>query len=90
MTLIFSLLALANGAFVNCTVKKFIINRLRYFESIANQIAMTKDLTLRMDAKRQDKISRAANSFAHMVDQFLDLNLTTRQLDSQLESKLAI
>lgn len=88
MTLIFSLLALANGAFAFWIVKKFIINRLRYFESTANQIVTTKDLTLRMDAKRQDEISKAANAFDRMIDQFLDLNLTTRQLDSRLESKL--
>ncbi len=86
--MIFSLLALANGAIAYWTVKKFIINRLRYFESTANQIVTTKNLTLRTDAKRQDEISKAANSFDHMVDQFLDLNLTIRQLDSQLELKL--
>ncbi len=90
MTFIFSLLALANGALALWIVKKFIINRLRYFESTANQIVTTKNLTLRTDAKRQDEISKAANSFDHMVDQFLDLNLTIRQLDSQLELKLAI
>jgi methyl-accepting chemotaxis protein len=89
MTLIFSLLALANGAFTYWIVKKSIINRLRYFESTANQIVTTKDLTLRMDAKRHDEISKAANAFDRMINQFLDLNLTTRHLDSQLESKLS-
>jgi methyl-accepting chemotaxis protein len=47
-----------------------VINRLKYFESTANQIVTTKDLTLRMDAKRQDEISKAANAFDCMVISF--------------------
>lgn len=88
MALLFSFLALVNGAIAYWVVKKYIINRLRRFESIANQVVTSKDLTLRIGAKRKDEISKAANAFDRMINQFSELNLSTRHLDSKLEEKL--
>jgi methyl-accepting chemotaxis protein len=88
MALLFSLLALVNGALSYWIVNKYIVNRLQHFESIANEVVTTKDLTLRIGAKRSDEISKAANAFDRMINQFLELNLSTRHLDSQLEEKL--
>lgn len=89
MALVFSILALANGALAYWIVNKFIIRRLRYFVATANQIVTTKDLTLRMDAKRSDEISNAANAFDRLINQFLEVNLATRNLDGKLQEKLS-
>jgi methyl-accepting chemotaxis protein len=88
MALVFSLLALANGALAYWIVNHFIITPLRRFESTANQVVTSKDLTLRMGAKRNDEIANAANAFDRMISQFLEVNLRTRDLDSQLQEKL--
>jgi methyl-accepting chemotaxis protein len=88
MSIVFFILALVNSVIAYIIVNKFIVNRLRYFELIANQIADTKDLTLRVDAKRKDEISNTANAFDRMMNQFLEVNLSTRQLELNLQEKL--
>jgi methyl-accepting chemotaxis protein len=88
MSVIFFMLALVNSVIAYIIVNKFIVNRLRSFELIANQIAETKDLTLRVDAERTDEISNTANAFDRMMNRFLEMNLSTRQLENHLEEKL--
>jgi methyl-accepting chemotaxis protein len=88
MSIIFFFLALVNSVIAYIIVNKFIVKRLKYFETIANQVATSKDLTLRVDAKRKDEISNTANAFDRMMDQFLEVNLSTRQLEDQLKEKL--
>ncbi len=88
MALLFSILAIINGFIAYRIVTKHIVQRLEIVRETANEVVSAKDLTLRIGAKRKDEISNTANAFDYMINKFLEINLSSRDLDSQLEKKL--
>ncbi|MEO0442289.1 MAG: methyl-accepting chemotaxis protein [Pseudomonadota bacterium] len=88
LALLFGLIALINAVFAYYFIQKTIVKRLQHVKNTALQIASERDLTMRINFRGNDELTRVAGAFDQMIAEFAQVNGEIRALEGELQNQV--
>ncbi len=88
LVIVFAILGIISGIIVSLLLTKYVLSPLERVRDISNTITSQKNLTLRIALEGNTELDEAAHAFDEMLDSFVDMNRSVKEVDSDLQQQV--